>query len=512
MSFWSRVQSRAKELDSYLCVGLDPHGAVDAGAAEAECVELIDSTAGYACCYKPNMAFFEVHGGAGLESLVRVIAKCQSVGAPVLLDAKRGDVGSTAKEYARCCFETLGTDGVTLSPYLGWDSCSPFAAYEGKGLCILCATSNPSAKTLQSEDVRDAVARLTADDGEWGKAAAEKKVGPLGLVVGATDIEALTRVRLVNEDAWILAPGVGAQGGDLERAVRAGRRPKDSEDPRLIIPVSRGISKAENPAKAACDFRDAINAALRSTTTEEVTSSLTSSTSTKISASQMKFIEVALQAGALKFGQFTLKSGRLSPYFFNAGLFCGGASVGALFDAYAEAIAAQRDLAFDVIFGPAYKGIPLCAGVAAALARKVPERFADVAYAYNRKEAKDHGEGGTLVGADVAQKNVLLIDDVISAGTAIRESSAILTLNKANLVAAVVALDRQEVTGDKSLPDPDKPRISAVDAAAKDLQCPVFSIIGLQGLLDYLETTNKQNEYLDAVRKYRDDYGVTHNN
>jgi len=509
-SFWSSVSSRAATKGSYLCVGLDPHEAASAEAAYEACSSVIEETAEYACCFKPNSAFFEVHGGPGIEALKRVVEKCHEKGAPVLLDCKRGDVGSTAQKYAETCFDLLQVDAVTLSPYLGWDAIKPFANYEGKGLFILCATSNPSAGTVQTPAVRDAVARMSTAAGAWG---AQMGGGhPLGLVVGATDVAALRRVRELNDDAWILAPGVGAQGGDLADAVRAGRAQR-KDDPRLIVPVSRGIANADDRAAKAKELRDGLNDALGGGLLLLLTGKDDDdATSERHHQKQppAAFVEAALGCGALKFGDFTLKSGRLSPYFFNAGLFSAGSHVNALFDAYAARVA-RSGVDFDVIFGPAYKGIPLCAGVAAALAR---DFNVDVAYAYDRKEAKDHGEGGTLVGADVRGKRVLLIDDVISAGTAIREAASLLVdKSGATLVAACVALDRQEVTGGKEKPPPDAPRISAVDAAAKDLGCPVIAILSLTDLLNYLVGQNDNDDPVVAkVRQYRADYGAAPSN
>ncbi|KAJ8611398.1 hypothetical protein CTAYLR_006495 [Chrysophaeum taylorii] len=481
MGFFARVQERGEALDSWVCVGLDPRAA-SAAEAEAMCLEIIEATAPYACCFKPNAAFFEVHGGEGIKVLGRVIAAAHARGAPVILDAKRGDVGSTATMYAKAAFETLDADAATLSPYLGWDAVEPFAHYPGKGLFVLCATSNPSGVEVQRGLRRD-VARWCASDGAWGT----KTGGSIGLVVGATDVAALDLVRAVNRDSWILAPGVGAQGGDLDAAVRAART-------RVIVPASRAVSDAPDRASAACALRDRINAALRFPVPRP------------LAPHQTAFLTCVLASGALRFGDFELKSGRRSPYFFNAGLIFDGDHVAALFDAYADRILLEPNLDFDVIFGPAYKGIPLCAGVAAALARKGRR----VAFAYNRKELKDHGEGGTLVGAPLEHRNVLLIDDVISAGTAIREASTLLAARGARLVAVCVALDRQEVTGGPDLPPPDQPRVSAVDAARRDINAPVFSILTLADLLQFLEDRqhHQDGDTIQAVRKYRDDYGI----
>merc|ERR1711967_84318 len=184
---------------------------------------------------------------------------------------------------------------------------------------------------------------------------------------------------------------------------------------------------------------------------------------------QRNFIELALSKQVLKFGQFTLKSGRSSPYFFNAGLFNSGSAQAKLCSAYAARIA-SCNLEFDIIFGPAYKGISLAAGVASVL---YTEYGLDKGYAYNRKEVKDHGEGGSLVGANVAGKRCLLIDDVISAGTAVREAKAILDSANGILAGVIVALDRQERSGQ----DGALSAMSAIQAIRAEFAVPVQGIV-----------------------------------
>jgi len=316
------------------------------------------------------------------------------------------------------------------------------------------------------------------------------------LVVGATDIEAITAVRRANASAWILAPGVGAQGGDLEACCRAA---VTQDGYGLLLPISRGISAAPDPAEAARSFRDCINA-MRKT---KIDGNGPARPAAKLVPFQRDFIENALSNKVLKFGEFTLKSGRSSPYFFNAGLFNSGKAQAKLCSAYAARIAGCK-LEFDVIFGPAYKGIPLAAGVAAAL---YTEYGLDYGYAYNRKEAKDHGEGGSLVGADVAGKRCLLIDDVISAGTAVREAKNILDAANATLSAVVVALDRQERSGkDDALSE-----LSAIQSVAAEFGVPVHGIVCLDDLLVFLDEQGNGHgagEYAGAVRGYRQKYGV----
>ncbi len=205
------------------------------------------------------------------------------------------------------------------------------------------------------------------------------------------------------------------------------------------------------------------------------------------------FIRFAVEQKVLRFGEFQTKAGRLSPYFFNAGLFNDGNSLRNLSQFYAQAILAS-DISFDMLFGPAYKGIPLASGTAIALA----EQGRNVPYCYNRKEAKDHGEGGTTVGASL-QGRVLIIDDVISAGTSVRESIELIQANGAEPCAVVIALDRME----RGLGD-----LSAVQEVQQSYGIPVVAIATLNDLLGYLQNEAEMMDNLSAVRAYRDLFGV----
>lgn len=212
---------------------------------------------------------------------------------------------------------------------------------------------------------------------------------------------------------------------------------------------------------------------------------------------QHKFIEFCIDSDVLRFGEFKTKAGRLSPYFFNAGLFYTGASLRTLADFYArtliEAIEQGR-IQCDMLFGPAYKGITL----AAATAIRMSELGHDIPFAYNRKEAKDHGEGGNLVGSAL-QGRVMLVDDVITAGTAIRESMEIIQANGATLAGVLISLDRQERG---------RGEISAIQEVERDYGCKVISIITLKDLITYLEEKPEMAEHLAAVRAYREAFGV----
>jgi len=215
---------------------------------------------------------------------------------------------------------------------------------------------------------------------------------------------------------------------------------------------------------------------------------------------QRSFIDLALSRSALRFGRYTLKSGRESPYFFNAGLFDDGAKLGQLAGFYARKLI-ESGIAFDMLFGPAYKGIPLAAAVAIELARL----GRNVAFAYNRKEAKDHGEGGTLVGAPVRGR-VLIVDDVMSAGTSVRESIAMIAAAGATPAGVAIALDRQEKASEAGV----DMQWSAVQYVQGQLQLPVAAIATLQDLLHYLQSTASDElaPHLQRVTAYRERYGV----
>lgn len=263
-SFFTFLEKRVDDSSSLLCVGLDPHVSdlpePTAEAALAFSLNLVKQTARYAAAFKPNAAFFERFGALGWDALKQVIDAIAEESArlgsmiPVILDAKRGDISSTAEAYAESAFTTLGAHSITINPYLGRDSLDPFLSVPEKGIFLLCKTSNPGAADLQDLIVNpekpvhlyEHVATLAQ---QWNTG------NNIGLVVGATQLDALARVRVAAPSLWFLAPGVGAQGGDLEAALKAGLR-RDGKG--MLIPVSRGISRAANPATAAAELRDEI--------------------------------------------------------------------------------------------------------------------------------------------------------------------------------------------------------------------------------------------------------------
>lgn len=270
-TFFSFLERRVDDCSSLLCVGLDPHvsqlPSPSAASALDFCLRIVKATAPYAAAFKPNAAFFEAFGPAGwtaLKQLIEAIAEESTrLGSmiPVILDAKRGDIASTAEAYAQSAFEHLGAHAITLNPYLGKDSINPFLVYKEKGVFLLCKTSNPGSDDLQNLMVKTSEVSETSEvytplyEHVAQLAQTWNTRDNIGLVVGATQPEALTRVRAAAPDLWFLSPGVGAQGGDLKQALEAGLRQDRSG---MLISVSRGISRAENPGLAAAELRDQI--------------------------------------------------------------------------------------------------------------------------------------------------------------------------------------------------------------------------------------------------------------
>ena len=248
MNYFELLANRAREADTAVCVGLDPHfDRMPVEQIAAHNRRVIKATAPYAACYKPNYAFYEQFGVEGLEVLQATVAGVPD-DIPVLGDVKRGDIGSTAAAYARAAFEVWGFDAVTLHPYMGLESVRPFLDYADKGVYIVCRTSaNEGAADLQ-ESVLESGLRLY----EQVASIATSWAPHIGLVVGATAPAEIARVRAIAPHASLLIPGVGAQGGDAEAAIRAAGAAPGS----IVVSSSRGIYYADDPATAAKDLRD----------------------------------------------------------------------------------------------------------------------------------------------------------------------------------------------------------------------------------------------------------------
>lgn len=415
--FFPRLEARARRTGSLLCVGLDPHPELlpepTAEAAEAFCRRLIEATAEVALAYKPNSAFFEALGPEGWAALQRVIRAVPD-GVPVILDAKRGDIASTARAYARAVFEGLGVDAVTLSPYLGPDALEPFLAYPDRGVFLLCKTSNPGADVLQSLAVQGEplylhLARLAEG---WGPPE------QLGLVVGATDPTALAAVRAAAPQRWILAPGVGAQGGDLRAALAAGLR---ADGLGLVLPVSRALARAADPAAEARRLAVAFGEGVRRAPASE-----------PLPPALAALADGLLEAGCVHFGRFTLKSGHESPIYFDLRLL---ASHPRLLTQAADAyLPLLRALTFDRLAAVPYAGLPI--GTAVSLRGGWP-------LVYPRKEVKAYGTQKAVEGAYRPGERAVLLDDLATTGGSKFEAVERLQAAGLEVRDVVVLIDRQ---------------------------------------------------------------------
>ncbi len=427
-TFFERLERRAHAIDSLLCIGLDPHEATSADEARQECLALIAGTQASAAAFKPNSAFFERFGAAGWQALQEVIAAVPP-GIPVILDAKRGDIASTAQAYRQAAFETLRASAITLNPYLGRDSLTPFLDDPQWGVFLLCKTSNPG-----SADLQDALVSQPGFPGTEAKplyqhvaalAQSWNTNGNLGVVVGATHPQALAAVRRLAPDLWILAPGVGAQGGDLQAALQAGLR---ADGMGLLVPVSRSVARADDPARAAEALRLEINRARGAILSQSGGATVSGLFSPPLAA----LADGLLRSGCVRFGDFTLKSGLHSPIYLDLRLLASHpallAQVGAAY------ISLLRGLRFDRLAALPYAALPIATAI--ALQSGWP-------MLYPRKETKAYGTRAEIEGEYAPGERVAVIDDLATTGGS--KFEAIEKLTAAGLLVSdvVVLVDRQ---------------------------------------------------------------------
>jgi uridine monophosphate synthetase len=423
--FFGQLEERARRIDSLLCIGLDPE-ASSIAELRSECTRLIDATSDYAAAFKPNSAFFEAHGPAGIEVLREVIAHVPA-GIPVLLDAKRGDIAHTSTSYARAAFGSLGAGAITLSPYIGGDGLAPFFSEPDCAAFILCKTSNPGADEFQALTVQTHAGSRKLFEVVAERAQGWSQHGNIGLVVGATDSRALSRLRELVPGMWFLVPGVGAQGGSLPEILSAGLRPDGLG---LLINVSRSVARAADPGAEACRLRDEIR-------TLRAAAGPVRPVPTPHSAETALLAGALLESGCVRFGEFTLKSGILSPIYLDLRrLVSYPVAMQVVAQAYSGVL---RGLAYKRLAGIPYAALPIATAISLTMGQPL---------VYPRRETKEYGTRAAVEGEFEAGETVVVIDDLATTGDTKIEAAQ--KLESAGLVVKdiVVLIDREQGAGD----------------------------------------------------------------
>jgi uridine monophosphate synthetase len=403
MNFISRLEDIVASKKTCICIGLDPRVDPKDPKAAKEIValnrRLIEATSPYAAAFKPNLAFYEAFGPAGLEALEETLALVPE-DIPVILDAKRCDIDATAEAYAQALFGRLGGDAVTLSPYMGRDAVDPFLKYEDRGVFLLARTSNKSASQFQDLSVggEPLYVHVARDCASWSSS--------VGLVVAGNDIEGLRAVRAAAPKAWFLAPGIGAQGGQADEAFAAGAR---EDGLGILIVAARSVAGAADPAAAARELRDSANAA--------AASMRRGASAAKPGNASLKddFLSALITTGCFKLGEFTLKSGKKSPFYIDLRrLVSDPAALELAGRAYESA---AEGLSYDRIAGIPAAGLPLATVASLRIGKPM---------VWPRMPVKEHGTGNRVEGEFSRGERLLLLDDLITTGASKLEAAQIL--------------------------------------------------------------------------------------
>lgn len=420
MDFFDRLSASCHAKNSLLCVGLDPR--VDAQTPEearAKIVTanraLIEATLPYAAAYKPNVAFYEAWGTEGLKALDETLDAITD-GTPVILDAKRGDIGPTVEAYAQAAFRHPAVGSLTVAPYMGRDSVDPFLKRREKAVWVLARTSNPSAGEIQDLKYKKAplylkMARIAAG---WDRR--------IGLVVAGNDESALHLLRDALPETWFLCPGIGAQGGTVAGAVASGLR---ADGLGILTAASREIAQATNPGEKARDLRDQLNAARQKVLADRQTGPVPM---TKL---KRRVLEGLIKTECFKLGEFVLKSGIKSPFYVDLRRVTSDPKVLRLVGkAYGQLM---RDLEFVRVAGIPVAALPLAS--AASLETGTP-------MIYPRIPPKAHGTGNNIEGEWKPGEKVLLLDDLITTGKSKQEAIEVLRGEGLVVTDLVVLLER----------------------------------------------------------------------
>jgi len=472
-SFYSQLEARARLTGSLLCIGLNPYPAElsqpTVEAAYAHCLRLIEATSDLALAFKPNLALFECYGSAGWDTLARVIAAVPQ-GIPVILEAKFGEYNESAETLARIGFTNLQAQAVTLNPFLGYDSLLPFLKDPQKGVFVLCKTTNPGTVDLQELPLAgegeplhlyEKIALLAQ---EWNTS------NNLGVAVSGLDAEALRRVRQLAPDLWIMAPGVGIPGQDLNNALQAGLR---SDGLGMMIPVSRAICHAADPRQAAIELRDAVRGFQR------IPAGAEAAAPAEPRYFPANLADDLLQSGCVRFGQFSLKSGAQSPIYIDMRQLVSYPHV--LNEVSAAYLPLLRQLKFDRIAGLPYAALPIATTISLKTGWPV---------VFPRKEARSYGTRIEIEGRFKVGERVVVINDLATGGWSKLE--AIDKLITAGLVVedVVVLIDRQAGS-----------REALASAGIR-----LHSVLTLTDLLDYWERSERiPSDQISAVRKFMDE-------